>query len=65
MTKLMTRIYDLTGLDPEELLSRDVHAVFEALNGRFAERLGIDPARHESARLAAVAAAREREPALA
>jgi hypothetical protein len=65
MTKLTTRIYDLTGLDPEELLSGDVHAVFEALNGRFAERLGLDPAKLESAHLSAVAPAREREPALA
>ena len=65
MAKLTTRIYDLTALDPEELLSGDVHAVFEALNGRFAERLGLDPSKLEGAHLAAMAAAREREPALA
>jgi hypothetical protein len=65
MAKLTTRIYNLTGLDPEELLTGDVHAVFEALSERFAERLGLDPAKLESAHLAAMAAAREREPALA
>jgi hypothetical protein len=65
MTKLTTQIYGLTGLDPEELLSGDVHAVFAALNGRFAGRLGLDPAKLESAHLAAVATIREREPALA
>jgi hypothetical protein len=39
--------------------------VFEALNERFAQRLGLDPAKLESPHLAAVAAAREREPAVA
>lgn len=65
MTKLTAQIYDLTGLDPEELLSGDVHAVFAATNGRFAERLCLDPAKLESAHLAAVTTIREREPTLA
>jgi hypothetical protein len=47
------------------LLSSDVHAVFEALNDRFAERLGLDRAQIESAHLATVVPAREREPARA
>jgi hypothetical protein len=65
MMVLARRTYELTRLDPEALLSRDALELFEALNGRFAKRLGLDPTKLESGHLANVDATREQEPALA
>ena len=65
MTTLTMRIYALTNLDPEESCADDALSVFAALNGRFAERLGLDPAELESAHLASIDATRKQKPAFA